>query len=299
MTKYGVFIGRFQPFHAGHVDVVEYIKSEGYTPLILVGTSTLGWRDKDPYTYADRREMIQSVYPGIEVKPLLDIPGDNDAWAKSVYSIIGAGNEYKIFYHRKAEDVTNGLHYIEECFDSCEIQQIPEALYPISGTQVRDVLKYVPKPVLGCIAQSPFLKIKRNDYYYYAERLGVDSVAFILYNKDTGLYGLINEYKPPIDQFLITAFGGSLDKPMPLEDIVREECIEESGYEAAGIATIGKHFVSTQMNQFCHLYLVTVGKFVGKTSVDPVESRASVVWMKKEDILKLEDWKAKVIIGAV
>ena len=74
-----------------------------------------------------------------------------------------------------------------------------------------------------------FLKIKKaNNFggdYYYAERLGVDSVAFILYDGGDGSYGLINEYKPPIEQFMTTAFGGSLDKSVSKEQIVKEEAL--------------------------------------------------------------------------
>jgi len=66
----------------------------------------------------------------------------------------------------------------------------------------------------------PFLTIKKAiGYYTYAERLGINSVAFILYDKNkSDCFGLIYENKPPLDEVnkkemkLTTAFGGSIDK---------------------------------------------------------------------------------------
>lgn len=144
--------------------------------------------------------------------------------------------------------------------------------------------------------------------YYFAERLGVDSVAFVLERMtkegdyDSYEYGLIREYKPPIADFIVSAFGGSLDKPLtPLETVI-EECREEAGFivEARDITYCGKRFVSTQMNQFCHLYSIDVSLLPqGKREPQTyLEAQASVVWLKADEIDNLEflDWKAQVII---
>ncbi len=120
--------------------------------------------------------------------------------------------------------------------------------------------------------KNKFLEIKKceNHNYFYAERLGKDSVAFILYDEDTRMFGLILEYKPPIDSFLLTAFGGSL----------------------------GKAFVSTQMNQFCHLFIVnTTNAEQGKPRPENnIESKASVIWVSRKDIISGDCWKAATIL---
>ena len=56
------------------------------------------------------------------------------------------------------------------------------------------------------------------------------------------------------------AFGGSLDKAKSLEEIVIDEVIEEAGYiiDEDDIFSLGKVFVSTQMNQFVHLFLSNI-----------------------------------------
>lgn len=145
-----------------------------------------------------------------------------------------------------------------------------------------------------------FLQIKKNEKfsYYYAERLGKDSVAFILFDSKTNQFGLIKEYKPPIDEFLITAFGGSIDKDKALHEIVADEIREEAGYIDAIIISLGKMFVSTQMNQFCHLFLadVTNAKAIEREPDSYLEQQASVVWVQEKEILNGMCWKAISIL---
>jgi len=146
-----------------------------------------------------------------------------------------------------------------------------------------------------------FTARKAKGYYIYGERAGVDSVAFILIDNEKGRsIGLINEPKPPLgdDVFLTTAFGGSLDKNLPLERIVQEEVAEESGYivPLKRIHYLEKVFVSTQMNQFCHLYAVDVtGLIPGARHLDENEFGSTVQWLGPEQLLKIQDWKAPLI----
>lgn len=147
----------------------------------------------------------------------------------------------------------------------------------------------------------PFFKVKTyKDWYTFGERAGVDSIAFILYDSRDDMYGLINEHKPPLDAYMNTAFGVSLDNPnlTPLE-ICIEEVQEESGYIVTedNIQYFGKVLVSTQMNQMCHLYLIDVTNLKpGKRNLGEDEVGSSVVWMCDEDIAKCSDWKAITIM---
>lgn len=149
-----------------------------------------------------------------------------------------------------------------------------------------------------------FLQIKewkrKGQRYFYAERLGVDSVAFVLHDRNKGKFGLVREFKPPIDDFLITAFGGSLDKDVPMGQIVKEEVKEEAGYDVipADISYAGRAFVSTQMNQWCYLYLVDVTntKQGEREPETYLEADASVEWLYPEQIKSGDDWKAITIL---
>ncbi len=140
--------------------------------------------------------------------------------------------------------------------------------------------------------------VKGEQKYYYAERIGKDSVAFILRDRNTNKYGLVKEFKPPINDFLITAFGGSLDKNIPQIDLVRDEVREEAGYICCDISYIGKSFVSTQMNQFCYLYLIDVTEALKKVPEPQceLEKLSEVVWLTKEQVIRGDDWKAITIL---
>lgn len=139
--------------------------------------------------------------------------------------------------------------------------------------------------------------------YQFAERLGKDSIAFVCYDKETGLVLLNHEFKPPVGQFIITAFGGSLDKEKDLKTIVKEEVREEAGFEVdfKDIVDLGSVFVSTQMNQYCRLYLVYVDKKMQKERMPEnyVEKIASLIWWPINDAFygELQDWKAIIIIA--
>jgi 8-oxo-dGTP pyrophosphatase MutT (NUDIX family) len=164
---------------------------------------------------------------------------------------------------------------------------------------------------------TPYFTVKKaRGYYIYGERAGVNSIAFILYDRNRGKggeIGLIYEAKPPLDEFFceksmsLTAFGGSLDMPdKTTKEVTQIEVKEEAGYDVPfeKIFFIGTALVSTQMNQFCGGFLVDVtGLEQGATEAetqsvlqkkrDPDEfSKNKVVWMPPEELYELSDWKA-------
>lgn len=150
---------------------------------------------------------------------------------------------------------------------------------------------------------SHFLKVKSNGHYFYAERKGVDSVAFILIDhfcEDGKKWGLTREFKPPINDYLITAFGGSVDKTTSLTQIVIDEVKEEAGFivREDDVAYVGKTLCSTQMNQFAHLYAVFVDikNLKARTTEDHIEKLSSTVWMHRDEVLRNSDWKSITIM---
>ncbi len=155
--------------------------------------------------------------------------------------------------------------------------------------------------------QSEFINVKRNGGYYYAERKGVDSVAFVLFSislTDENRIGVIKEKKYPIEEYVITAFGGSIDNPKYFNDlrqVVIDEAIEEAGFivEDKDISYYGKVLVSTQMNQYCHLFGVAVDKYkqVQKTTTNIRELDSTIVWLTLPEVIKLNDWKAITIVA--
>jgi hypothetical protein len=157
--------------------------------------------------------------------------------------------------------------------------------------------------------------------YFYAERKGMDSVAFILVDNDRDdKYGMINERKPPMDHrvgkevMMETAFGGSNDMidddeylkmsedeiKSHFKELVQTECREESGYRVPldKIEFISKELVSTQMNQMCYMFKVNVTG-VKQGEADPQnreEAMATNQWKTLKGVQETNDWKAKTIL---
>ena len=59
----GVLIGRFQPFHSGHLEVVRRIRSDRpAAPLVLgVGSAEQSYTWENPFTAGERFEMIEAA----------------------------------------------------------------------------------------------------------------------------------------------------------------------------------------------------------------------------------------------
>src|SRR5271165_1988494 len=57
-----VFVGRFSPFHNGHAEVLKRALETSKTVLVLVGSSGSARTTKNPFTFEERKKMIQSFY---------------------------------------------------------------------------------------------------------------------------------------------------------------------------------------------------------------------------------------------
>lgn len=53
-------IGRFQPFHLGHLELAKQIKSECDEIIIAVTSAQFNYLEKDPFTAGERIEMIHN-----------------------------------------------------------------------------------------------------------------------------------------------------------------------------------------------------------------------------------------------
>lgn len=66
--KRGLFVGRFQPFHIGHLEVIKKILAEVDELIIIVGSSQYSHRLDNPYTAGERITMIRKALEEIDVK---------------------------------------------------------------------------------------------------------------------------------------------------------------------------------------------------------------------------------------
>ncbi|MCX6695360.1 MAG: nicotinamide-nucleotide adenylyltransferase [Candidatus Altiarchaeota archaeon] len=74
-------VGRFQPFHTGHLRMLEYVAKREGTLVIGVGSSNKSSTKENPFTVEERKEMIRKSVP-FKNYVFAEIPdfGDNLKW---------------------------------------------------------------------------------------------------------------------------------------------------------------------------------------------------------------------------
>lgn len=86
-----VFIGRFQPFHRGHLGVVDHALAVADRLVILVGSANCARSLRNPWTYEERRDLIEAHFPydsPLSIYPLNDITYNETAWIEQAQGIV-------------------------------------------------------------------------------------------------------------------------------------------------------------------------------------------------------------------
>lgn len=85
-----VFVGRFQPFHNGHKAVIEAALEQAHEVVVVVGSSFAARNIRNPFTFEERKAMIEAVFPTDRVKvvPVSDYPYDDNKWVNAIQSIV-------------------------------------------------------------------------------------------------------------------------------------------------------------------------------------------------------------------
>ena len=132
----GLLIGRFQPFHLGHLDAVLFGLSRIENLFICIGSSNKSNERRDPFSAEERREMIvSSIEPSMAARlKIFDIPdvGDHEKWTFEIDKIVP---KYDVIF-------TND-EFTKTLFEKREMNVIPVVLKDrekFSGTNVRALI---------------------------------------------------------------------------------------------------------------------------------------------------------------
>lgn len=93
-TRRAVFIGRFQPFHLGHLDAVKQILQECNELIIVVGSAQYSYTLENPFTAGERIEMIRIGLEaaGLDLRRIMIIPvpdiGEHSIWVARLKTML-------------------------------------------------------------------------------------------------------------------------------------------------------------------------------------------------------------------
>jgi len=100
-VRRGVFVGRFQPFHKGHLGAIKKIVDDVDELVIIVGSSQYSHRLDNPFTAGERITMIRRalVEEGIQLSRVWIIPvPDVHQHMLWVYQIVGYCPKFDVVY---------------------------------------------------------------------------------------------------------------------------------------------------------------------------------------------------------
>ncbi|MCS7117881.1 MAG: nicotinamide-nucleotide adenylyltransferase [Thaumarchaeota archaeon] len=94
IPKRGLLIGRFQPFHIGHLKAVEQVLSENEEAVIAIGSSQYSFTPENPFTAGERIEMIRIALRGAghDLSRAIAVPvpdiGEHHLWMSRVIATV-------------------------------------------------------------------------------------------------------------------------------------------------------------------------------------------------------------------
>lgn len=159
----GVFIGRFQPIHDGHIAALKQAATRCDRLVILVGSADACRSIKNPWTFQERKDMIRKKLLGtnnITVLPLNDYPYSDSQWISDVRETIssqGCG-DIVLFGHYK-----EGNDYLR-WFPEWKFQDLQATIH-LNATQVRNKMYVENDPQLPKSVKDDF------DFYMHEASL--------------------------------------------------------------------------------------------------------------------------------
>ena len=88
-----LIIGRFQPFHLGHLHIIRRYHEQGYFVKVVIGTIKQPKQLRDPFSMEERDDMIRLALDaaGVEHYALYFLPDcqDDERWKQKLLQMVG------------------------------------------------------------------------------------------------------------------------------------------------------------------------------------------------------------------
>ena len=136
-----VLIGRFQPFHNAHLEIIKRATALANGLIIITGSANQPRTYKNPFTSIERERMIKAATSGLSLGIVVEANPDtiyNDqAWAVRVQSIVAKyttpNEKIAIIGHKKDES-----SFYLDMFPQWAFEDVEE-IEPLSAVNIRDL----------------------------------------------------------------------------------------------------------------------------------------------------------------
>ncbi len=130
-----LFVCRLQPMHKGHLHAIKKILEKYDSVLIAIGSSQASRERSNPFSFDERKEMLEAVLKNEKLLKRCDIVGipdvnDDAEWRRLVekygFDIVVTGNEWT-----------------KRCLSSDYIIEDPDFLEPekLNATRIRNLIR--------------------------------------------------------------------------------------------------------------------------------------------------------------
>jgi bifunctional NMN adenylyltransferase/nudix hydrolase len=137
-----IFIGRFQPVHNAHAEIIRIASTLAHNLIVIVGSANQPRTYKNPWTSAERTEMIQSVVNEVAdpkctvvIEHNMDTMYNDNSWAariqKIVYKHAGGQTKIGIIGHKK-----DSSSFYLDMFPQWTFENV-DLVEPLDATNIR------------------------------------------------------------------------------------------------------------------------------------------------------------------
>jgi bifunctional NMN adenylyltransferase/nudix hydrolase len=87
---YGIVIGRFQPFHLAHQQLIQHAISLCEKVVVILGSARSASDVKNPFTPTMREEIIRACFPkeNLEFRAVRDYPYNDHVWTTEIQNVV-------------------------------------------------------------------------------------------------------------------------------------------------------------------------------------------------------------------
>jgi bifunctional NMN adenylyltransferase/nudix hydrolase len=136
-----VLIGRFQPLHNAHLEIIKRATALTDQLVVICGSANQPRTYKNPFTFDERARMIRNATAGlsmrVNVEPNIDTIYNDQAWAVRVQGIVSKyavlGGKVGVIGHKKDES-----SFYLDMFPQWDFVNV-EQIEPLGATNIRDL----------------------------------------------------------------------------------------------------------------------------------------------------------------